>query len=162
MGELRLALKGPPYDQPRYYGKLQWGERDVYVRHPHGGKDSRHRNGQTYLTSTGEKRTVESRLPTSNVTRALVNYVELSTSLPEPPELRGEVRGDDFVLPTTSAGTAPRLAVEIVSDGRLDGVVEAWRSHSTAPSVQTFVDKGLGQNLVVAFAGSLDESPFTR
>lgn len=64
--------------------KLQWSNHDVYIRHPGGGKDSRHRDGRTHLTSTDENRLVESRIPTSEVSREIVNYVELQPCLMEP------------------------------------------------------------------------------
>lgn len=162
MGTIRILLVSSPYSDPRYYGELQWSDRDVYIRHPGGGKDSRHQNGMTYLQSTGKARSIETRLKTSDVSRELVNYLTLPSSLPEPPVLRGKIRQNDLVLQTSVAGTVPRLAVEIVENARLDGVLSAWKSHSTAPSVQTYVDKGLGQSLVVAVAGSLITPPSTR
>ena len=159
MGTVRIVLVGSPFSEPRYYGKLQWSARDVYIRHPGGGKDSRHKNGMTYLHSTGKSRLIETRLETSEVSRELVNYVELPATLSEPPVLDGNIRTNDLVLQTSSVGSSPRLAVEIVEDARLDAVLKAWRSHSTAPSVQTHADKGLGQSLVIAVAGSLKDPP---
>ena len=161
MGETRIVLQGTPYDEPRYYGKLQWSHHDVYIKHPGGGKDSRHRDGRTHLTSTDDNRLFEIRIPTSEVSREFVNYVELHPCLMELQVLRGGIRKTDIVLPTTSAGTLPRLAVEIVRNERLNGVCSAWESHSTAPNVQFCVDKGLGQSLVVAVAGSLMTPPST-
>lgn len=156
-------IAGDPYTEPRYYGRLSWSAdgRDVYLRHPHGGKDSRHSDGRTYLNSTGHVRSVETRVQTSDVTRELVSYLSLSTHISEPPPLRGAIRDDDFVISTESAGIAPRIAVEIVTNDRLPGVMRAWASHSTAPNVRTYRDKGLGQSLVVAVVGSLAAPPST-
>lgn len=164
MGEFRLVLVGEPYPEPRYYGRLSWSERDVYLRHPHGGKDSRHADGRTYLTSSGPIRSIETRVPTSDVTRELVNYLSLFTAIPEPPPLRGAIRDDDFVLPTDSAGTAPRLAVEIVSNDRVPGVLEAWGSHSTAPNRAHLSREGEGPELGgrccrVARFSTIDRTP---
>lgn len=161
MATMRIILQGSPYSEPRYYGKLQWSERDVYIRHPGGGKDSRHKDGKTYLNSTGSIRSIDTRVQTSEVSRELVNYIELPSSLTEPPVFRGEIQPNDLVLQTTSAGVAPRLAVEIVRNERLIGVLNAWKSHSTAPDVQSHTDKGTGQSLVVAVAGSLPAPPST-
>lgn len=161
MARIRIILQGPPYSEPRYYGQLQWGERDVYIRHPSGGKDSRHKDGMTYLNSTGSTRSIETRVKTSDVSRELVNYIKLSPSLQEPPVFNGKIQPNDLVLQTTSAGVAPRLAVEIVENKRLAGVLNAWKSHSTAPDVQAHTDKGIGQSLVVAVSGSLTAPPST-
>ncbi len=161
MPDIRIVLEGQPYPSPRYYGLLQWNERSVYLRHPGGGKDSRHANGATYLASTGSQRAFEQRVPTSEVSRELVNFVSLQRPLTEPPPLRGSLRGTDLILRTTSAGTVPRLAVEIVENARVPGVLAAWERYSTVSSVQTHVDKGLGQTLVVALAGSRTEPPST-
>jgi hypothetical protein len=155
----RMVLVGHPYNEPRYYGTLEWNDRNVYLYHPGGGKDSRHKDGQTFLKSTGEMRSNEIRLETSDVSRELVNYVDLPSSFPEPPVLRGEIRKNDFVLHTTEAGALPRLAVEIVENARLDEVLNAWKMNSTAPNVQAYADKGLGQSLVIAVAGSLITPP---
>ena len=161
MGTIKILLEGPPFSEHRYYGELAWNERNIYIRHPGGGKDSRHQDGMTYLTSTGETRLVEIRLKTSDVSRELVDYVTLPSLLPEPAVFRGKIRKNDLVLNTSLVGTEPRLAVEIVENSRLDEVLKAWESHSTAPSVQTYVDKGLGQSLIIAVAGSLGTPPST-
>ncbi len=161
MPGFRIVLTGPPYEEPRYYGAVQWDDRNVYLRHPGGGKDSRHSNGATYLTSTGSNRELETRIPTSAVGRELVNFISLKPTVAEPPILRGSIRPTDLVLPTTSAGTAPRLAVEIVANARLDGVRRAWEQNSTVSSVRTYVDKGLGQTLFVALAGTKTSIPST-
>ena len=65
------------------------------------------------------------------------------------------------MIQTTAAGVTPRLAVEIVRNNRLPGVLRAWNLHSTAPDVLYHTDKGLEQSLVVAVAGSLKEPPST-
>ena len=161
MKTIRIILKGHPYSEPRYYGKLQWSDRDVYLRHPGGGKDSRHRDGKTYLKSTAGMRSVESRINTSDVSRELVNYLTLSSALPEPPVFSGTIGQNDLVIATTDSGAKPRLAVEIVGNSRLAGVLNAWESHSSAPNVKTYAGKGLGQSLVVAVAGSLTTPPST-
>jgi hypothetical protein len=161
MPKMNIILKGDPYCQPRYYGKIEWNERDIYIRSAGGGKDSRHKDGMTYLHSTGLQRTVDTRLPTSDVSREFINYVELPPFLSEPPVFRRPIGTNDLVLQTTSAGLKPRLAVEVVSNDRLDGVLKAWKSHSSAPDVQSYTDKGLGQSLVVAVLGSLKGPPST-
>jgi hypothetical protein len=162
MPDIRIVLEGPPYPEPRYYGEIAWNQRNVYLRHPGGGKDSRHSDGGTRLTSTGSQRAVETRLPTSAVSRELINFISLKPPLAEPPPLRGRIRATDLVLRTSSAGTMPRLAVEIVSDTRLAGVIAAWEATSTgASSVQTYRSKGLGQTLLVALAGSRTNVPST-
>jgi hypothetical protein len=161
MPEFRIVLTGEPYKEPRYYGELEWDARNVYVRHPGGGKDSRHSNGATYLTSTGSDRALEFRVPTSAVGRELINFIALKPTVSEPPVLRGGIKTTDLVIPTTSAGTAPRLAVELVANSRLTGVLKAWESNSTVSSVRTFVDKGLDQTLVVALAGARTSVPST-
>ena len=115
----------------------------------------------TYLNSTGNERFIETRVPTSEISRELINYIELPSSLSEPPVFRGKIQNNDLLLQTTSVGTAPRLAVEIVEDERLSGVLNTWKSHSTAPDVQTYADKGIGQSLVIAVAGSLTTPPST-
>ena len=79
----------------------------------------------------------------------------------EPPKFTGMIGPNDLVLLTSEVGVEPKLAVEIVENSRLAGVLYAWKSHSTAPNVQTYVDKGLGQSLVVAAAGSLLIPPTT-
>ena len=159
--EFRIILKGPPYSEPRYYGTLQWNDRNVYIWHPSGRKDSRHSDGATFLATTGAMRAVETRVPTSQIGRELVNFISLRRPLTEPRRLRGPVRASDLVLRTTSAGTVPRLAVEIVENARAAGVCAAWERNSTVSSVLTLVDKGLGQKLIVAFAGSGQEVPST-
>ena len=58
--EFRIILKGPPYSEPRYYGTLQWNDRNVYIWHPSGRKDSRHSDGATF-----------------QVGRELVNFISL-------------------------------------------------------------------------------------
>ena len=161
MRTINIVLRGPPYSEPRYYGKLQWSDRDVYIRHPGGGYDTRHRNGKTYLKSTSRMREVETRVKTSDVSREFVNYVTLSSALPEPRVFTRTIGPNDLVLKTTEAGAKPRLAVEIVENSRLAGVLNAWKSHSSAPNVQAFFNKGLGQSLVVAVAGSLTVPPTT-
>lgn len=154
MGEMRIVLVGQPYAEPRYYGSLAWRERDVYVRHPGGGKDSRHGDGVTYLTSTEHSRTSELRVPTSDITRELVNFIQLPSSQSEPQPLRGPIRPTDLILHTMSVGTTPRLAVEITANQYLPDVLSAWQAYSTASSVQTQIDKGLGQTLIVALTAS--------
>jgi hypothetical protein len=162
MAEIRIVIEGPPYPEPRYYGEIAWNEHNVYLRHPGGGKDSRHSDGGTRLTSTGSQRSLETRLPTSAVSRELINFISLKPPLSEPPPLRGAIRSTDLVLHTSSAGTMPRLAVEIVSNTRLPGVVAAWEAHSTmANSVQTYRSKGFNQSLLVALAGSRTSVPST-
>ena len=76
MPSMRVVLTGPEYREPRYYGQLEWSERDVYLRHPGGGKDSRHRDGATYLTSDTTDRTFETRCPTSDIFRETVNFIQ--------------------------------------------------------------------------------------
>lgn len=144
-------LVGQPYAEPMYYGALAWGDRDVYVRHPGGGKDSRHSDGVTYLTSTNDSRTSELRVPTSDVTREVVNFIQLPSSNAAE-SLRGAIKPTDLILNTSSVGTTPRLAVEIAADNYLPAVLAAWQTYSTVSSVQTQVDKGLGQTLIVALA----------
>lgn len=161
MGESRIVLHGPPYQEPRYCGMVQWDSHNVYLRHAGGGKDSRHSDGATYLTSTEAERTLQQRLPTSEVGRELVNFISLPAESTGPPPLRGATRKSDISVNTASVGTMPRFAVEIVSDSRLPGVVAAWESTSGVSSVQTCIDKGLGQHLVVAFAGSSTSVPST-
>jgi hypothetical protein len=161
MGTIKILLIGPPYAEPRYYGKLEWNDRNVYIRHPGGGKDSRHQDGMTYFKSPGKAPSIEVRVRTSDVSRELVNYVTLPSSLPEPPAFRGKIRPDDLILDTSLVGTEPRLAVEVVENARRDGVLREWESHSTAPSVRTYVDKGLGQCLIVAVASPLGTCPST-
>ena len=161
MPEFRIILKGPPYSEPRYYGAVQWNDRNVYIRYAGGGKDSRHADGPTFLASTGAGRSLELRVPTSEVSRELVNFVTLRPPLDEPPPLRGPIRESDLVLPTTSAGTMPRLAVEIVQNTRVAGVAAAWERCSGVSSVKTCVDKGLGQSLLVALAGAHTTPPST-
>jgi hypothetical protein len=161
MPDFRIVLNGPPYAEPRYYGALQWNDRNVYIRYAGGGKDSRHSDGGTFLASTGHGRSFEQRLPTSEVSRELVSFISLKAPMTEPPPLRGPIRKSDLVLPTTSAGTAPRLAVELVENSRVSGVLAAWERNPTVSSVQTYVDKGLGQTLVVALAGAHDGPPST-
>jgi hypothetical protein len=153
MADMRTVLVGQPYAEPMYYGALAWSDRDVYIRHPGGGKDSRHNNGVTYLTATGDSRTSQLRVPTSDVTHEVVNFIQLPSSEAAEP-LRGSIKATDLVLNTTSVGTTPRLAVEIVANTYLPAVLAAWQTHSTVSSVQTLVDKGLGQTLVVALAPS--------
>ena len=152
--EMRIVLTGPPYDEPRYYGKIQWGLRDVYVRHPGGGKDSRHSDGATRLTSTDESRICEMRVATSDVIHETVNFVQLPSSVSEPAPLRDAIKPTDLVLDTSSVGTAPRLAVEIAANNILPEVLNAWQTTSGVSSVQTCVDKGLGQSLIVAAAST--------
>ena len=152
MPEMRIVLGGEAYPSPRYYGTIAWSAdgRDVYIRHPGGGKDSRHRDGRTYLTSTEAERYVETRAPTSDITQERVNVVTLPAFLSEPPVLSGAVRATDLLLHSSSVGTVPRLAVEIVANQRLPDVIAGWQSHSGVASVTTQVDKGLGQTLLVA------------
>lgn len=159
--DVRIILEGPPYGEPRYYGTLQWNDRNIYIRHPGGRKDSRHSDGVTFFGTTGSERVVERRVPTSEVSRELVNFITLKPPLTEPPRLLGPIRASDLVLRTTSAGTAPRIAVEIVENSRVPGVVGAWERNSTVSSVRTCIDKGLGQALIVALAGSRTDSPST-
>src|SRR2546425_7012209 len=161
MPEFRIILKGPPYAEPRYYGELGWNQRNVYIRYAGGGKDSRHSDGRPFLAATGANRAFEQRLATSAVTRELLNFISLRPPLSEPPRLNGLIRKKDLVLETSSAGTAPRIAVEIVASSRVKGVMAAWERNSTVSSVRTCVDKGLGQTLVVALAGSHDRPPST-
>ena len=161
MGEIRIILQGAPYNEPRYYGMIQWTATDVYIRHIGGWKDSRHRDGKTFLHSTGSERTIEQRLPISEISRELINYVDLPPFFPEPPPFEGSIRKNDLIMPTSSAGSAPRLAVEIVEDARITGVQQAWVSHSTAPDVQVCIDKGSGHHLIVAVSGSLSAPPST-
>ncbi len=157
----RIIIKGPPYPEPRYYGSLQWDERNVYIRHPGGRKDSRHSDGATWLGTTGPYRTVEMRVPTSQIGRELVNFVSLKPPQSEPPPLRGPIRATDLVVQTQSAGTMPRIAIEIVANVRVAGVCAAWERNSTVSSVFTLANKGLNQTLVVALAGSRAEAPST-
>ena len=161
MGETRIVITGNPYQEPRYGGTVQWSEHDVYLRHPGGGKDSRHSDGKTYLTSTEPSRDLLERLPTSDVSRELINFIELRSGTTEPPLLRGTIRPSDFVVNTDTIGPTPRFAVEIVENSRLDGVQCAWEANSTVSSVQTCIDKGLGQSLLIAFAGSNTTPPST-
>jgi len=132
MADMRIVLTGPPYDEPRYYGMLQWDDRNVYIRHPGGGKDSRHGDGKTWLTTTGDSRQMELRVPTSDVTQELLNFVALPTSMPEPPILRGGIQPTDLVLNTSSVGTSPQLAVEIVANPRLPDVLALYQTSSAA------------------------------
>src|SRR6266545_8014721 len=111
MPDFRIVLVGPPYKEPRFYGELGWNARNVYLRHPDGAKDSRHRDGNTFLTSTGSQRSHELRVPTSAASRELINFIALKATMPEPRILDGPIRKSDLIIPTTSAGTAPRLAV---------------------------------------------------
>ncbi len=161
MADVRIVLEGSPYAEPRYYGTLQWNDRNVYIRHAGGGKDSRHGDGATFLGTTGPARATERRVPTSEISRELLNFISLRPPLTEPPPLRGPIRFTDLVLKTTSAGTIPRLAVEIVENARVPGVVAAWERNSTVSSVRTCIDKGLGQTLIVALGGSRTEPPST-
>ena len=161
MGEVRIVISGAPYPEPRWGGTVQWSEHHVYLRHPGGGKDSRHSDGKTYLTSTGSTREVQERIPTSDVSRELVNFIELSPDSTAPPVLRGSVKESDFVVDTASLGPTPRFAVEIVENSRLDGVRRAWEANSTVSSVQTSMDKGLGQSLLIAFASLSRTAPST-
>jgi hypothetical protein len=161
METINILLQGRPYNGLRYYGKLEWNERDIYLRHPSGGKDSRHPDGKTYLTSTGTMRGTELRVKTSEVSREIINYVKLSPASSEPREYKKTIKPNDLVLDTSEVGTKPRLAVEIVANSRLNGVLNAWKLHSTAPNVQVHRDKGLGQSLIIAVAGSLMVPPST-
>lgn len=161
MGSLRVILTGDPYTGPRFYGEVSWNSRNVYLRHPNGAKDSRHSDGNTFLTSTGDSRTTQLRVPTSSISRELVNFIELG-SQPFPSPLRGEIRPRDLVLDTASVGTAPRIAVEIVASTRAPGVAAAWGTLSTVSSAHTVVDKGLGQSLVIAVAGNATTPPSTH
>jgi len=95
------------------------------------------------------------------VSRELVNFIALRAGTTGPPPIRGDPRSSDLTVRTESVGTAPRFAVEIVDDSRLSGVVAAWGSTSGVSSVQTCIDKGLGQHLVVAFAGESTAIPST-
>jgi len=158
--EIRIVLVGPPYDEPRYYGKIAWNDNNVYIRHPERGKDSRHKDGVTYIHSTEENRTIEDRINISEVGREIVNYIKRDQPF-EPPLLRGTIKETDFVVNTEDAGINPRFAVEIVDNKRLPGVLFAWQSHSTAPSVKTFEDKGNNQSLIIVVAGSLTSPPST-
>lgn len=157
---IRIVLVGPPYNEPRYYGQLEWNDNNVYIRHPEGGKDSRHKDGFTYIHSKEIKRIEEQRIPMSEVSREIVNYIKWDQPF-EPPLLQGTIKETDFVVNTEDAGINPRLAVEIVENKRLSGVLFAWQSHSTAPSVKTFENKGNNQSLIIAVAGSLTSSPST-
>ena len=150
MAEFRIVLQGPPYSEPRFYGELSWRATDVYVRQPHGGKDSRHSDGATYLSSDSSTRIVETRLPLSAVTGELVTTISLPSLLTEPRPLSGAIRAKDLVLNTSSNGTAPRLAVAVVANAQLPEALAEWQSRSGVSSVQTYVDKGLGQSLIVA------------
>jgi hypothetical protein len=161
MGKIGIVLIGEPYDEPRYAGEVSWSARNVYLRHPGGGKDSRHSDGRTLLTSTEASRQSQLRVPTSDVSRELVNFVQLRSGATEPPVLRRPIRPDDLVVGTASVGTAPRFAVEIVASSRAPGVAAAWRATSGVSSAFTYVDKGLGQSIVVAFAGSATTTPST-
>jgi len=161
MPDIRLVLTGQPYSEPRYYGQIAWTPRDVYARHPGGGKDSRHSDGQVWFTTTGPERARETRIPTSDVTSELVTFITLRSDTSEPPRLKGPPRSTDLLIPTTSAGRAPRVAVEIVAAARVAGVVAAWERVSGVSSVLTVIDKGLGQSLVLAFATNVTTSPST-
>src|SRR3989442_9128083 len=153
MPEFRIILKGPPYAEPRYYGELGWNQRNVYIRYAGGGKDSRHSDGRTFLATTGANRAFEQRLATSAVTRELLNFISLRPPLSEPPRLNGLIRKKDLVLETSSAGTAPRIAVEIVASSRVKGVMAAWDLNSTVCRVCTCFNNGLGPSLDVVLPG---------
>lgn len=161
MGATRIVIIGGSYEEPRYGGTVQWSEYDVYLRQPGGGKDSRHSDGMTYLTSTGAHREVQKRVPTSDVSRELVNFIQLRSNSTTLPPLRGEIKKSDFVVNAASVGPTPRFAVEIVENARLAGVQRAWEANSTVSSVQTCIDKGLGQTLIIAFASSSTTVPST-
>jgi len=150
MSNFRIVLSGPPYAEPRFYGELSWRATDVYVRRPHGGKDSRHSDGHTYLSSHATDRVVETRLPISSVTNEHLTTISLPPSLCTPEVLEGTVRPRDLVIDTTSVGPAPRLAVAIVTNPQLADAIANWQARSGVSSVQTYVDKGLGQSLLVA------------
>ena len=150
MPNFRIVLSGPPYAEPRFYGELSWRATDVYVRQPHGAKDSRHSNGQTYLSSEGTDRVVETRLPISSVTDEQVTTISLPSSLSTPRALEGAIRPRDLLIDTCSVGTAPRLAVTIVANAGLADALTRWQAKPGVSNVQTYVDKGLGQALLVA------------
>jgi hypothetical protein len=150
MPDIRVVLTGPPYGEPRYYGTLAWRATDAYVRHLHGGKDSRHSDGQTYLSSNASDRVVETRLPLSSVTGEHLSTISLPTALSEPSVLCGPIRPGDLVINTASVGTAPFLAVTIVSNAQLADVLGQLGATSGVSSLQTCCDKGLGQTLIVA------------
>lgn len=158
--EIRIVLVGPPYNEPRYYGKIEWNDNNVYIRHPERGKDSRHEDGVTYIHSTELTRIKEVRINISEVGREIVNYIKWDQPF-EPPLLKGAIKKTDFVVNTADAGIKPRFAVEIVDNNRLPGVLFAWETHSTAPSVKTFENKGKNQALIIAVAGSLTCPPST-
>jgi len=150
MPDFRVILTGPSYREPRFYGELSWRATDVYVRQPHGGKDSRHSNGETYLSSEGTERIIETRLPLSAVTDEHLTTIRLPSLMTEPRVLDGSIRPRDLVVDTASLGTAPQLAVTIVSNPHLADALANWQTRSGISSVQTWVDKGLGQSLLVA------------
>ena len=156
MREFRIVITGHPYSEPRYYGDIKWRATDVYVRHPHGGKDSRHSDGRTFLSSTDTDRIVETRIPVSAVTDELLTTIALPTSLTEPKPLRGAIRDSDLVINTASVGTAPRLAVTMVHNLQLPNVLVALSNRSGVSSVQTYRDKEFDQSLVVSLLRSPD------
>jgi len=158
--EIRIVLLGVPYNEPRYYGLLAWNDDNVYIRHPEGGKDSRHKNGFTYMHSTAETRIREKRIVISDVGREIINYIDCDQAF-EPSPLRGPIKETEFLVKTEVAGIRTRFAVEIVKNDRLHGDLSAWQSHSTAPSVNFFEDKGNNQTLIVAVAGTLTNPPST-
>ena len=147
---MRIILTGQPYSGPRFYGELSWRSTDVYVRHPDGRKDSRHSDGITYLSSDTTVRAVDTRVPTSAATQEVIKTIALPPLLAEPRALQGTIRDRDLVIDTASVGTAPTLAVSIVENSQLSDAIGAWQACSGVSSVQTFVDKGLGQSLLVA------------
>ena len=154
MPDMRLVLLGSPYPEPRYYGRIAWSAdgRHVHILHQDGGKDSRHSDGATYITSTEEHRPLELRVPTSDVTHERINFLSLPSSSSEPPVLPSPIKGTDLVLHTSSVGTAPRLAVEIAANAELPTILSAWQGRSDVSSINTLVDKRLDQTLIVALA----------
>jgi len=152
MPESRIILAGPCFAGPQYYGQLNWSETDVYLRHPLGGKDSRHSDGGTFLTGPGPTRDYEHRVPMSAVRREHLNFVALPVGAPKP--LQGIVRPTDIVLEVDSATSRPKLAVEIVRSGDLEDAIAEWQQASGVSSIVTVLPKGLGQALLVAVAKS--------
>lgn len=150
MPESRVVLIGSCFSGPQYYAQLNWTPTDVHLRHPDGGKDSRHNDGSTFLTGPGSARDREQRVPTSAITREVLNYLELPVGAPQP--LRGAIRPNDIVLPVDSATSRPSLAVEIVNNSLLAPTLADWQAASGISSVLTVVPKGLDQSLVVAIA----------
>jgi hypothetical protein len=148
--DTRVILTGPCFATPQYYGRLSWTSTDVYLRHPLGGKDSRHSDGGTFLTSDGADRAFEQRVPTSEITRELLNYIALPSGAPRP--LEGAIRPSDIVVSVDSATSRPRIAVEIVSNSSLAATLADWQTRSGVSSVCSVVPKGRAQSLLLAIA----------